>query len=223
MTEDGKIRRFWGFIARLPVLYPTKKGFFGESAMERSEAKKLGLTRYFTGRLCSQGHVCERYTLSLQCVECSNRISKERYHAGKPKNTRTWVRGNNPARPSASPEARARYESSRFQKLKSDPDRVIRKYLRSRFWNVMNGRSKAGSVLNYVGCSVAEMRQHLAAHFLPGMTWDNYGEWHVDHIRPCASFDLTDLEQVRQCWHYTNLQPLWARHNCSKGAKYVAG
>ena len=54
------------------------------------------------------------------------------------------------------------------------------------------------------------------------MSWDNHGYdgWHVDHIRPCASFDLTDEEQVRKCFHYTNLQPLWAKDNLRKGSEW---
>ena len=48
------------------------------------------------------------------------------------------------------------------------------------------------------------------------MSWENMGEWHLDHIRPCASFDLTDPDQQRQCFHYSNLQPLWASDNLSK-------
>jgi hypothetical protein len=67
---------------------------------------------------------------------------------------------------------------------------------------------------------VEQLRQHLEAQFTDGMSWDNYGRdgWHIDHIRPCASFDLTDPEQQRQCFHYTNLQPLWAADNIRKGA-----
>lgn len=60
---------------------------------------------------------------------------------------------------------------------------------------------------------------HLEAQFAPGMTWENRGEWHVDHIRPLASFDLTDPEQLRTASHYTNLQPLWASDNLAKGAR----
>ena len=73
-----------------------------------------------------------------------------------------------------------------------------------------------------VGCTITELRQHLETQFIDGMTWENYGRhgWHIDHIRPCASFDLTDPEQQRQCFHYTNLQPLWAVDNIRKGAKW---
>ena len=62
--------------------------------------------------------------------------------------------------------------------------------------------------------------EHIEKQFKPGMTWERYGEWHVDHIRPCASFDLTDPEQQTICFNYENLQPLWAIDNMKKGAKW---
>jgi hypothetical protein len=70
--------------------------------------------------------------------------------------------------------------------------------------------------MEYVGCTVAFLYSYLESLFLPGMTWENKSEWHIDHIRPCASFDLTDPEQQKQCFHYTNLQPLWAEDNLRK-------
>lgn len=74
-----------------------------------------------------------------------------------------------------------------------------------------------------IGCSPDELKKHLENQFQPGMTWDNHGlyGWHIDHIRPCASFDLTDPEQQKQCSHYTNLQPLWAQDNLDKGATWT--
>lgn len=87
--------------------------------------------------------------------------------------------------------------------------------VRERVRSALNGtRSGAG-----VGCSSAELRAHIEAQFLPGMGWHNRHLWHVDHIRPLASFDLTDAEQRRAANHYTNLRPLWAEDNLAKGAK----
>lgn len=73
-----------------------------------------------------------------------------------------------------------------------------------------------------IGCSVEKLKKHLEKKFKTGMTWDNYGftGWHIDHIKPCASFDLTDQEQQKECFHYTNMQPLWAVENIKKGAKF---
>ncbi len=91
--------------------------------------------------------------------------------------------------------------------------------LRSRLRVALKGIAKADSTFKLVGCSVSELLSHLERQFQSGMTWENMGKWHVDHIRPCASFDLTDPEQQRQCFHYTNLQPLWAEDNWRKHAK----
>jgi hypothetical protein len=79
------------------------------------------------------------------------------------------------------------------------------------------GAAKSTFTQELLGCTYEEARQHLAAQFLPGMTWGNHGEWEIDHIRPCASFDLTDPAQQRECFHYSNLQPLWRLDNRSKG------
>jgi len=91
-------------------------------------------------------------------------------------------------------------------------------------WHALRGGvKKASCTMALIGCSLPELRAHLEALFLPGMTWEKYGfrGWHVDHIRPCASFDLTDPAQQRACFHYTNLQPLWAKDNLAKHAKWA--
>lgn len=82
--------------------------------------------------------------------------------------------------------------------------------------------SKACKSTNLLGCTIQECREHLESQFKEGMTWENHGThgWHIDHIRPCASFDLTDPEQQKQCFHYTNLQPLWADENLEKSDKW---
>lgn len=95
--------------------------------------------------------------------------------------------------------------------------------LRRRVRHALKGTCKSARTLELLGCTVEELRVHLEAQFKPGMTWENQGRygWHVDHIRPCASFDMSDPEQQRACFHYTNLQPLWAKENMSKGAKLL--
>ena len=66
------------------------------------------------------------------------------------------------------------------------------------------------TTLELVGCTPVELRFHLEGKFLPGMSWHNHGKWHIDHIVPCAQFDLTNLEDRQRCFHFSNLQPLWA-------------
>lgn len=79
---------------------------------------------------------------------------------------------------------------------------------------------KSGSAVRDLGCSISELVLYLEARFSQGMNWENWARdgWHIDHRKPLASFDLTDREQFKQACHYTNLQPLWAKENLSKGA-----
>lgn len=70
-----------------------------------------------------------------------------------------------------------------------------------------------------VGCSLEELARHLERQFLPGMTWENRRLWHVDHKKPIASFNLHDPEQQKRAFHFTNLQPLWAKDNQQKSDK----
>lgn len=72
-----------------------------------------------------------------------------------------------------------------------------------------------------VGYTAGDLRRHLERQFVRGMSWENFGDWHIDHIVPIARFTFTsaDDEQFKQCWAITNLRPLWARANISKGAR----
>ena len=106
----------------------------------------------------------------------------------------------------------------RYQK---DLDFRLRNALRSRIRQAIkrDAGEKSIKTAELIGCSVKELKQHLEAQFADGMSWDNYGQWHIDHIIPCASFDLTDEQEQRECFHYTNLQPLWGVDNIKKGDK----
>lgn len=82
---------------------------------------------------------------------------------------------------------------------------------------IQQGLVKDDDTKDLVSCGIVELRTHLERQFVTGMTWENHGTWHIDHKQPCASFDLSDRDQKRACFHYTNLQPLWAVDNIRKG------
>tara|TARA_R110002153_G_C12992365_1_gene464062 strand:+ start:32 stop:550 length:519 start_codon:yes stop_codon:yes gene_type:complete len=82
------------------------------------------------------------------------------------------------------------------------------------------GTTKDSTTMKLTGCTLRALVSHLESQFTEGMTWENYGQWHVDHMRPCASFDLTLDGEQGKCFHYTNLQPLWAADNLKKSDKY---
>lgn len=88
--------------------------------------------------------------------------------------------------------------------------------LRSRLYDSIKGK-KIGSAVKDLGCSIEELKKYLESQFQLGMTWDNYGKWHIDHIEPLSKFNLSDKEQFMKANHYTNLQPLWAKDNLRKG------
>tara|TARA_Y100000817_G_C16855386_1_gene543779 strand:+ start:1695 stop:2525 length:831 start_codon:yes stop_codon:yes gene_type:complete len=117
------------------------------------------------------------------------------------------------------PEKRREYVRNR---RKTDPNYALRCVLRSRLRGVLRGQAKAASTMALLGCSTEQLMRHLERQFVEGMSWDNRGTaWHVDHILPCASFDLSNAEQQRRCFHWSNLQPLFAFNNLSKGDKIL--
>ena len=77
--------------------------------------------------------------------------------------------------------------------------------------------------MNLLGCSPDFFKRHLESKFTEGMSWENYGTkgWHIDHIKPCASFDLTIESEQIECFHFSNLQPLWWYDNIEKSDKIV--
>lgn len=91
--------------------------------------------------------------------------------------------------------------------------------LRSRVRTAMKNQSKFGSAVRDLDCTMHEFIQHIQNQFTNGMSWDNYGLWHLDHIKPLASFDLTQKDQFLVATHYSNYQPLWAADNYAKGSK----
>lgn len=99
---------------------------------------------------------------------------------------------------------------------------LIRNLLRRRVIHAVkrqNSRKETGTV-KLIGCSIENLIKHLENQFHDGMTWDNRGKekgkWHIDHIRPCNTFDLTKINEQKLCFHYTNLRPLWSEDNMAR-------
>lgn len=95
--------------------------------------------------------------------------------------------------------------------------------LRRRLNNTITKGFKSARTLELLECSVNYLKKYLKNQFKKGMNWDNYGMfgWHIDHIIPCNNFDLTNSEEQKKCFNYTNLQPLWAKENWSKHANIL--
>lgn len=107
------------------------------------------------------------------------------------------------------------------RRMARDPGYKIQERLRTRVSCLMRkiNTAKSATTLNMLGCSREELKNYIEKKFEDGMNWNNYGVWHVDHIIPCARFDLTDPEQQKICFHHTNLQPMWGEQNVKKGGR----
>lgn len=153
--------------------------------------------------------------LENRCKRCNADRALAYYHRNREKQRE---RRN---QPEAREAFRKYYAVWRREREKTDLNFRIRLRLRSRLNRALKGVRKEAPTMVLVGCSVEELRTHLEQQFAPGMSWDNYGQpgWEIDHIKPCASFDLRDPEQQRKCFHFTNLQPLWGIENSRKGGR----
>ena len=220
-------------VSQLDLFAPQVEAIVYRPFISRKEARRQGLRHYYAGKPCKHGHCAPRFIDCCKCTECgrsqslqsmlrwyesNKQIARERARARLLRNgdaIRAARRARNKteaAREKERKRSRRRRESLEFRLLGA---------LRNRLCDAIRGRNKSATTQALLGCTIDELIQHLERQFQPGMNWENWTHdgWHIDHIQPCASFDLTDPEQQRQCFHYTNLQPLWAFDNLSKGAK----
>jgi hypothetical protein len=196
----------------------------------RQDAKSSGVTFYWTGTPCERaGHFSRRKASSGGCWDCDygdhltklstdlnfsekrKNLTRERYNANKDEylaNQREYKK---------KPEIKEWHRQYERMKKQTDLSWRLAKSLRDRLYKAVTRESKLMSSTKLVGCSIDELKTHLEQQFSEGMTWENYGMWHIDHIKPCISFDLTIPSQQLDCFHYTNLRPLWEFQNKSKG------
>lgn len=112
----------------------------------------------------------------------------------------------------------------RAERYANDKNFKMRHVLRSRLRQALKrqGVAKSDNTMDLLGCSIEEFKAHMEAQFEPWMSWDNWAHdtWHIDHVKPCAAFDLSDPEQQKECFHYTNMRPLEALTNMRKNKRY---
>lgn len=153
--------------------------------------------------------VCRLRNLELRRVK-----DREYYEANKPKRLagmKAW-RKKNPDKCRAI-KAKQRAENPLINLKDQLRRRVLGALARVK-------ATKAGRTFELIGCTPQFLKDYLESKFQAGMSWAYRGSFHIDHVKPCAMFDLTDPEQQRACFHYTNLQPLRPVDNIRKGASY---
>ena len=161
--------------------------------------------------------------LRADCRKCQSEAANKRHRDNRDHRLAVQAnwRKNNPGywkwvpKPYAIEDRQAAIERDRATE-KSNPARVAMERMRKRLHRLAG--NSGHRTIGFLGCTSSELRAHLERQFLPGMSWENRSEWHIDHIIPLASFDLTDPVQRNRASHYTNLQPLWAADNLRKGA-----
>lgn len=118
-------------------------------------------------------------------------------------------------------KAKAQRNKQRRERYANDLEYKIYCILRSRLNSAIKGAVQDQNTIEYLDCTIGELKVYLESKFQPGMTWDNHGDWHIDHIRPLSSFDLSNSQQIKEACNYKNLQPLWAIDNLRKSNKWA--
>lgn len=141
----------------------------------------------------------KQHKRQFYCQTCMEMCAKDAIPA-----TREWTR---------------KYQAARNkEKRATDPSFAIRERMTAHIGLALRGRKGGLSWEKIVGYSLADLMQHLERQFLPGMTWENRAEWHIDHIVPLVGFkfDGPDDPEIARAWALSNLRPLWAGENIRK-------
>ena len=149
-------------------------------------------------------------------IEKDRELSREyqkKYRAKHPEAGARWAKEN--------PEKRKETMRRADRKRYSTPKGKLLRTMRRNIWTCLKNGKAGASWESLVGYSLGDLKDRLESQFMEGMTWDNYGEWHIDHIIPKSVFNFSKPEHrdFKRCWDLNNLQPLWARENIQKSNK----
>ena len=205
-----------------------------ELPITRADAKNADVSFYWDGQPCNRaGHISRRKTSSAGCWDCDYGDQKQKissdsgYRSQRSAAFKRWYDKNrddylhDQRVKKKDPASRAWSREYEKNRRSTDIGYKLAKSLRDRLYKAISRHEKSDSAVNLVGCSIGELKIYLEEKFQNGMDWENYGQWHIDHIRPCSSFDLSDQEQQQACFLFTNLRPLWGEENISKGGIWL--
>lgn len=198
--------------------YVSKK--FGERTTTTNKCKK-----------CTTARQIERRKENPELAKKVNQRAKEQYQKNKElhkRRSKEWHKNHPEKRRGyvkkhmSKPENKIKRNIRQSKRMANDQNFKIRSTAAQRIRQAIkrqNGK-KSSKTMKLIGCTIQFLISYLESKWLPGMSWSNYGnnslDWHIDHIIPCASFDLTNPEEQKICFHYSNMQPLWKTDNETK-------
>ena len=199
----------------------------------RKEALEKNITHYFTGKFCKHGHRARRVTGGGKCVECgaskeSNEASrqwKQRNKDRKRISDKKWAESNKEIKAKSGREwyvnnKNKHLENCRNNKaiyLKNNPEYRLKCAMRGMLRRTIMG--KAGRSSDILGYTSRDLINHIERQFRKGMSWENHGEWHIDHIMPISALLKSGVKDPKKINCLSNLRPIWAQENLSKSCK----
>ena len=253
VSEKRKEKLFAKKLANNQVPFLNPKLYFPTPKLPIDLAKEKGLKWYITGIPCANDHCCDRQVANQRCRACGNSRNKANFDqwyakGGREKviaNAKRWVSENKEKRKIIAREwnreackdpkyvehkNKLRREGNRLElhkkRMKEDlgyrTEVKLRQYIRESIKR--QSARKQSKFKKLLGIEIDQFIKHIESQFTIEMSWDNrgYETWHIDHIRPCESFDLSDKEQQLVCFNYRNQQPLSAKENLKKRDIYTA-
>ncbi len=198
--------------------------------MRCSKEKCKHKIKYLTLKLCQKHYSSLYYRKNKKKILAYTKNWSIANKESRRKSSREWARRNSHRYKDYYKKNKKRIKLLRFKRKdrinayfrnrrKNDSLFKLTGNLRSRIWSFLKVKNlnKTNTLITMLGCDLETFKTHIKHQFKKGMTWENYGKWHIDHILPlCISKDIND---VKKLMHYTNLQPLWAEENLKKANK----
>lgn len=171
----------------------------------KNKTKSMGLDNIC--KVCSREKANKYRDENLEKVKLRETEYRKRNRQKAVERTRKWREKN-----------RAKRNKVDKDKYHNSPQRKMAVSIRNRINKFIKRKSNSSS--NLIGCTIEYYINYIEKMFTDGMSWDNYGEWHIDHIKPLSKFNLSNEEEVLKAFNYKNTQPLWSCDNLKKSDKY---